>query len=172
MLQKRMLNDVTTDRKSLAAASFAAAQEIEALPLPLMALTLRQPWATAVCDFGKRMENRTWRPPKAVLGQVIAIHAGRTFDEDGADWLAARLGKMVASKTVPSGAIIALARIQQVVTDSDDPWFVGPYGWKLSGVLPLDPVPCKGKLHLWAVPMDVHRKIQSQLEQKMSACSP
>jgi hypothetical protein len=141
------------------------------MPSPLMALTLRQPWATAVCDFGKRIENRTWKPPRAVQGQVIAIHAGRTFDEDGADWIAARLGTMVTSKTVPLGAVVALARVQRVVTASNNPWFVGPYGWEFSDVLPLDPVPCKGKLHLWSVPLEVRNLIQIQLEYKMSAHS-
>jgi hypothetical protein len=38
----------------------------------ILALTLRQPWATAVAELGKRVENRTWRLPSGYLW----IHAG------------------------------------------------------------------------------------------------
>lgn len=38
----------------------------------IRALTLRQPWATAVAELGKRVENRTWRLPPGYLW----IHAG------------------------------------------------------------------------------------------------
>lgn len=143
-------------------------EQIFTLLSPLMALTVRQPWATAIRDLGKRLENRTWEPPDVSLGQVIAIHAGRSFEEDGADWIAARLGVMLTSKAVPLGAIIALARLQQVVKKSDDLWFEGPCGWVLADILPLEPVPCKGKLGLWPVPVELCQQIQIQLDLRMS----
>ena len=65
------------------------------LPNPLLALTLQQPWASAVRDLGKRTENRSWPAPKRAVGSIIAIHAGQTFHEDAADWLAARTGRML-----------------------------------------------------------------------------
>lgn len=144
------------------------AEDILTLLSPLKALTVRQPWATAIRDLGKHFENRTWAPPDAALGQVIAIHAGHSFEEDGADWIAARLGVMLTSKTVPLGAIIALARLQRVVEESDDLWFTGPYGWAFADVLPLEPLPCKGKLSLWPVPVELRNRIRMQLDQRMS----
>lgn len=135
---------------------------------PLKALTVRQPWATAIRDLGKHFENRTWTPPEAALGRVIAIHAGHSFEEDGADWIAARLGVMLTSRTVPLGAIIALARLQQVVEESDDLWFTGPYGWAFADILPLEPLPCRGKLGLWPVPANLYHRIRMQLDQRMS----
>jgi hypothetical protein len=136
------------------------------LPTILFGLTLQQPWATAIRDLGKRVENRSWRPPDRFVGEVIAIHAGRTFREDAADWLAARTGRMVRRSTVPLGAVVALARIKEVVTEQDDPWFVGPYGWVLEDVVPLFPVPCLGRQQLWRIPPAVRAEIERELAAK------
>ena len=135
------------------------------IPSPLMALTLRQPWATAIRDLGKRVENRTWRPPAHMLGQTIAIHAGKTFDEPGADWIAARTGRMTTATNVPIGAVIALARIRSVITEgsSDDFWFSGPYGWHFENVIRLEPVPCPGRRQLWTLPDAIRSEIIGQL---------
>ncbi len=42
----------------------------------LRALTLRAPWGTHIALSGKRIENRTWHPPRSIVGQRIAIHQG------------------------------------------------------------------------------------------------
>lgn len=47
----------------------------------MKALTLHASWAYAVRSLGKRIENRTWSPPAALIGQRIAIHAGQRADE-------------------------------------------------------------------------------------------
>ena len=44
------------------------------------ALTLIQPWATAIMQFGKDIENRPWAPWPDVIGKRIAIHAGKKVD--------------------------------------------------------------------------------------------
>ncbi len=155
-------------KDQLLTTAFAGAESTLASFPPLKALTVRQPWATAIRDLGKHIENRTWAPPEAALGQVIAIHAGHSFDEAGADWIAARLGIMLTSKAVPLGAIIALARLQRVVEESDDLWFAGPYGWEFADVLPFEPLPCRGKLGLWTVPTELRQRIRVQLNQQMS----
>jgi hypothetical protein len=139
------------------------------LPTPLLALTLQQPWASAVRDLGKRIENRSWPAPQRVLGQFIAIHAGMSFREDAADWLAARTGRMLTRQNVPLGAVVALARVVEVVQEHpDDPWFVGPYGWVLGDVVALTPVPCRGRQQLWTVPEAVRAAIDAQQTKSMS----
>lgn len=50
----------------------------------MKALSIRQPWAYAILNFGKRIENREWRAaPRSMLGQTFLIHAakGCTLDE-------------------------------------------------------------------------------------------
>ncbi len=44
---------------------------------PLPALTVRQPWASLIAQGTKRCETRGWPPPKQLIGQRLAIHAGQ-----------------------------------------------------------------------------------------------
>lgn len=41
------------------------------------ALTLWQPWATLIAEGVKVFETRSWKPPKNLIGQRIAIHAAK-----------------------------------------------------------------------------------------------
>jgi hypothetical protein len=50
------------------------------------ALTVKQPWAAAIVGYGKRVENRSWRPPEHLRGQRIAIHVAQTRDDWEACW--------------------------------------------------------------------------------------
>lgn len=45
----------------------------------MKALTLHQPWATLIALGVKRIETRSWRAPQALIGQRIAIHAGKAL---------------------------------------------------------------------------------------------
>jgi hypothetical protein len=150
---------------------------------PMVALTLIQPWAWAIAVAGKRLENRSWRPPRKLWGQRIAIHAGLKFDEDSA------LALLAMGHTVPPGvglgAIVATARVLGVVHREADggmavescceepptwaiskkslEWFAGPFGWILDDVRVLrEPVHCKGKQGLWTVPAEVKRQVLAQ----------
>lgn len=42
----------------------------------MKAITLWPEWAACVLYAGKRVENRTWRPPEKLIGQRLALHAG------------------------------------------------------------------------------------------------
>lgn len=42
----------------------------------MKALTIWQPWATLIAIGAKPYEFRGWRPPRALIGERIAIHAG------------------------------------------------------------------------------------------------
>jgi len=44
-------------------------------------LTVKQPWAYAISRFGKTVENRSSRPPKALIGERIAIHVSQNADK-------------------------------------------------------------------------------------------
>ncbi len=45
----------------------------------LLAITLYPEWIYAILYFGKRTENRTWRPPARMLRQWIALHGGSSI---------------------------------------------------------------------------------------------
>lgn len=44
------------------------------------AITVKQPWASAIARFGKSVENRPRRPPAHLIGQRIAIHVSQARD--------------------------------------------------------------------------------------------
>lgn len=42
----------------------------------MRAITVHQPWAWLIANGWKSIETRGWAPPKALIGERIAIHAG------------------------------------------------------------------------------------------------
>lgn len=43
----------------------------------MKALTVYQPWASLIAAGAKPYEFRGWRPPRSIIGQRIAVHAGK-----------------------------------------------------------------------------------------------
>jgi hypothetical protein len=154
---------------------------------PMKALTLKQPWAWAVVHGGKWIENRTWRPPAAIIGEPFAIHAGlkKPDEEDVAD--AVKCARVPRPHELQRGCIVALATITGFVEVDDDgeivaftgegreaaalarravrsPWFSGPIGMYVSDVRPLsNPIPCTGALGFWTVPADLEPRVRAAL---------
>lgn len=125
----------------------------------MKALTLIQPWAWAITTLGKRVENRGWKPPARIIGQRIAIHAGKSFDNEAAEDLREEFG--FGAIVCTQGAIVATAVISHVVEFAMDLprdqqiWFFGRYGWVLDDVRPVDGPRIQGKLGLWELPADI-----------------
>ena len=86
----------------------------------MKALTLHQPWASLIARGVKTIETRSWRPPGSLIGERIAIHAGkqvvglRFLNGDtigaiaqlyGPDW----------QKNIPTGAVVATAVLVRAV---------------------------------------------------------
>lgn len=135
---------------------------------PLIALSVRQPWPWAmffIPDELKDVENRT-RPTN--YRGPLAIHASQGMT--GVEYRAASqfiFERADAWPPMPSvltyGAIVGVVDLVDVVTESDSRWFVGPYGLVLANPRPLsEPVPCKGQLGLWPVPLPIRQQIAAQ----------
>lgn len=129
----------------------------------LKGLTLWNPMAWAISDLDKRIENRPWKPHKGVTH--IAVHAGAKYHEPHAQQIRDAFGVAVPSaKELTSSAIVAVARVTGYVTESEDPWFGGPFAWTLDDVVKLEtPVSCKGSLGLWTLPPGVLSAVNVQL---------
>lgn len=132
------------------------------------ALSVRQPWATSIVHFGKRLENRCWTGRYLALqlgalrraGNRLLIHAsqGMTRDEmEGwRDFVTDRgcaptpeVMETAGVKTfrdLPRGGIVGVATFVEWVTASDSPWFIGPGALVLADVQALPFTPCKGAL--------------------------
>jgi hypothetical protein len=79
------------------------------------ALTLIQPWAYAITNCGKDIENRSWPAPtgpgqRMHWASTLLIHAGKTVDLDDAHSTFTRLGCLLPPAPVTS-AIVAVCRI-------------------------------------------------------------
>lgn len=150
----------------------------------MRALTIWQPWASAIALGFKPVENRDWAPPASAIGELFAIHAAvrvPTEDEvlEVAQTSSHSKKQWHALPTVNvRGAVIAVARLNAVVDDekldftqlSDDVerWFVGRYGWIFREVKLLEPVPCVGRQGIWRLPIDVYEKVQVQLQLQLA----
>ncbi len=121
----------------------------------MIALSIRQPWASLILKAGKDIENRSW--PTRYRGRVL-IHAakGCTRDEleDALDFAEEVCGTryLVDLKTIARGGIIGSVEIVDCVSKSDSPWFVGDFGFVLRDPQPLPFVPWKGQLGFFEVP--------------------
>lgn len=124
-------------------------------------LSLTRPWPFAF-RRGKRVENRSWPPPKNHIGHWIALHSAKSWSEDDRWFIKQMLGGIYVPEE-PSGNIFALARLVGFVTEITDPrligttdqrrWFFGPYGWLLEEYWEVSPVTtrieCPGAQGLW-----------------------
>lgn len=114
----------------------------------MKALTIRQPWAWAICHAGKRIENRAWLTSPSLLavarrlvGQRFAIHAaagvGKRDDfDDAAEHVIARCrgidvaalppvfqrigARWALDAETPRGAVVAVATLDAVVRTLDN----------------------------------------------------
>lgn len=120
--------------------------------LPDRALSIRQPWAWAIAQGHKPVENRAWgvnHPSRRFRGPV-AIHASATlrrpeFDEAMA-FIAGQGIECPAPEELRRGAIIATAVVTGTTYTSDSPWFFGPMALILDEVRAIEPIPCRGQL--------------------------
>jgi hypothetical protein len=112
------------------------------------ALSVRQPWAWLIAHGYKDVENRTWR---TTFRGMLYVHAGRRIDHDGIEWCRAMFPDIELPTEYPTGGIVGSAEVVGCVDHSASAWFVGPYGFVLSGAAPCRYIPLAGRLGLFAV---------------------
>lgn len=147
------------------------------------ALSIQQPWAWAITDLDKLVENRS--RPTNFRGEVF-LHASAkarpvedlddccTTDEVHQALNAWEQGTMTLGAIVGVAELCYCGTPQEVRGNAEllfypdepqDRWIEGPSCYCLVRVLTLpEPVPCKGALGFWKVPPDVEAKVRSQLE--------
>ncbi len=81
------------------------------------ALTLKQPWATAVMLFGKSIENRNWPPYASIEFPFdLWVHAGSAWDSD---WHSPLLGLATEGRLPVSAAGLLLGSSTQPETQRE-----------------------------------------------------
>jgi ASCH domain len=141
----------------------------------LFALTVRQPFAWAIAEGGKTVENRAWRTTMEP-GGLFAIHSAMQAGDPYQ--VPAFLRDRDASPSAALGAVVAVVRLEGIhkalsgpgCTEGCpcSPWAImkpGMRHWVLADSRPLArPVPCGGKLGLWRLPEDIEKAVREQLE--------
>lgn len=96
--------------------------------LPVKALSVRQPWAWALVNGYKDVENRKWK--NSLFRGRVCIHAsaGITQSEysDAAGFMLARGIECPLPHKLKRGTIIGIVDIKDFVSESESPWFFGP----------------------------------------------
>lgn len=123
--------------------------------LPRFALSIRQPWAWAIINAGKDVENRDW--PTRFRGPVC-IHAAKGMTKAEFDGFIRTIhhvslthpfstgASVPHSASLPRGGIVGVAVIADCVETSESPWFFGRYGFVLRNASPVEFIPVKGAL--------------------------
>lgn len=138
-------------------------------------LSVRQPWSYLIAHGIKDIENREW--PTSFRGLVL-IHAGKNVDPGCFDgdrvhspefYLAGGdlhiMGRVPSLKSdYETGGIVGIARLVDIVTESNSPWFRGKYGWVFDRAMPLPLIPARGNPLLLDAPADI-------VEQVKAACA-
>lgn len=153
------------------------------------AVSVRQPWAAAICWAGKTIENRSrWlyahRGPLVIHASATGaaadvfeawmakmLQAGITW-ERLRSWLDRQLEDSKYQKlAMPYGAIVAVATLAEVFEPGQriprghpahgSPWANDDmYRLHLTEITPVKPVPFKGRVGLFKVPYDVAASLQ------------
>lgn len=144
----------------------------------MKALTVRQPWAWAIINYGKDVENRTRRTTHRGL---LAIHASLTFDTDA--WQGPLFAESVRGRLLGhlprvegGGVVIGVVDVVGCHYDTASPDDHCPGGcvsnpwsqrdtwhWVLSNPRPLaEPIPYRGRLGIFTLPGDIAAAIHAQ----------
>lgn len=129
--------------------------------IPKLAISIMQPWAWLIVNGHKDIENRDWQPsnPGLRFRGEVAIHTGKKLDKEAHDDLRSGIHPVVGDRSmegnlypacfaapVPTGGIVGVAEIIDVVHTSRSPWFVGKIGLVIRNARPVPFIAVNGQL--------------------------
>lgn len=110
-------------------------------------LSIKQPWAYAILHLGKDVENRTWKTK--FTGELL-IHAGKSYDKKGAEFLKSQGFKVPAD--LPMGGIVGSVTVISCTESSESNWWNEEcFAWNLKSPMVREFIPYKGQLGLFNV---------------------
>jgi hypothetical protein len=118
----------------------------------MKAITVKHPWAWAIVNGVKKIENRS-RP--TIHRGPLLIHAGLSKSDLGQE--GDRMPGLPAYDQLVYGAIIGVVDVVDCVTVdkvAGEPFAEGPWCWLLANARSLPtPFPCRGFLGFWTPPV-------------------
>lgn len=86
---------------------------------------------------------------------MLVLHASKALDSAAVRSVRERFPQIALPEVFETGGIVGAATLREVVSVSDSPWFVGPYGFVLADARPLPLFALKGQLGLFPASSDV-----------------
>lgn len=135
----------------------------------MKAISLWQPWATAMALGEKKIETRGWYTGHRGW---LAIHAAKRWTREEKEIAEDYLPE---GTPIPLGAVVAVGKlidcvrteiIRDTLTPVERSWgsFTdGRFGWVFSEILPIDPVPFKGMQGFFNVPDEALRDARRRI---------
>jgi hypothetical protein len=149
----------------------------------MLCLSLIRPWPWTFFypppELQKDIENRKWKPWPAAIGKRIALHAGKTFDSEDAEYICTQLGMHPDGTPPPHwddegiiGTVLipdwfeSRELLKHPVPPEQERWVFGPYCWRATErrLLPA-PIPCRGHQGLW----DLRRELTADQVRQVEA---
>jgi len=137
----------------------------------MRALSIKEPWAILVVSGEKSIEVRKWMGcPQHVIGQDIAIHAGRKIDDSAPQEIRNRAFQVSGAWQGQRGGIIGKATLVDVLrftmSNFEDLYeaHLNPPAWFEDGLIGLqligpvrfpEMIPYRGRLGFFDVPDDL-----------------
>ena len=126
----------------------------------MRALSIHQPWAWAILQAGKTVENRTWSTKYRGPSLVHASKCRASYDQEKPlDWKAMYGVELPPWEELVTGAVVGVVDLVDCVSPTSsrairlNPWTEGPVCWVLANPRPLpQPVPFRGAQLLFEVP--------------------
>lgn len=121
--------------------------------MEIRVLTVRQPWAWAIFNAGKDVENR--RYPTSLRG-ALGIHAGQVIDMPAIAELRAAGFDVPDPDDLPRGVIVGVTNVVDCVQDSESRWArPGRFHWLLDASTSLRThVPHRGRRAIHSIDVD------------------
>ena len=122
----------------------------------IQAISLRQPWAWAVIEAGKDVENRDWksayRGPLVIHAATYGLDHARggpdSFIGEHRNYLTLQRANPGAHATPPAdlryGGFIGIVDMIDCVSSSSSPWYMGAWAFVLANPRPLPFVRARG----------------------------
>jgi hypothetical protein len=139
----------------------------------MRALSLTQPWASAIAHEIKRWETRSW--PTHVRGE-ICIHSSRGFPKWAQEFADLESIEHRVLGDLPLGYILCVCNLTECrqtetlakeISELEKKWGAydyGRFGFKIENVRVLsEPIPVRGSLGFWKVPSETEKLIRERL---------
>ena len=129
----------------------------------MKALSIHQPWAWAILQAGKTIENRTWQTRHRGPLLIHASKSRASYDREmQLDWKALYGVDLPPWEELVTGAVVGMVDVVDCVSPTSsrairlNPWTEGPVCWVLANPRSLpQPVPFRGAQLLFEVPDEV-----------------